>query len=348
MDWFFLSLVAVLMFYGLFVLRSAVLGEAEGLFVRQVFWNVMGFSLMVSMLFVREDTVKRFSKLLYVLALAFLVAVLFVGTEAGGSRRWIRTPVGGFQPSDLAKLALIVLLPEVLTEGRFWLSLTLATVPAALVFVEPDLGTSVALIVVWFFAVLASRVRKKPLWILLLLCVAFFPIFFFFGLKDYQRVRILAFLEPEKYGKTYSYNVIQSMSAIGSGGLFGKGYMRGTANLMGLVPIAHTDFIVSVIGEEFGFLGILFTVSLYSLLLFRIARWLPHVKSEYWEILMVSASSLLWFHVLENVSMCLGLLPVTGIPLPFVSYGGSSTLTFSTIMGLVLKGIAIARIERKE
>ncbi|MCD6552314.1 FtsW/RodA/SpoVE family cell cycle protein, partial [Thermotoga sp.] len=243
------------MVFGLISLRSATYGERESLFSKQVIWDVMGFSLMISILFVKDSTIRRLSVVLYTVSVVLLLALLLKGTPIGGSKRWFKVAWISFQPSDLAKLSLIVLLPYLLERRWFWRSLFLTLVPAALVFLEPDLGTALSLGLIWFFAVLSSRVDKRPLLVLLLIVVILLPVFFFFGLKDYQRARILSFLNPEEYGKSYSYNVIQSIHAIGAGGFFGTGYMKGRANLMGYVPVSHTDFIVSVIGEEFGFLG---------------------------------------------------------------------------------------------
>jgi len=346
-DWLIVVVVGALMVFGLFTLRSATYGENETLFSKQVIWDVLGFSLMISILFVKDSTIRRFSVVLYVISVVLLIALLLKGTPIGGSRRWFKIAGISFQPSDLAKLSLIVLLPYLLERRWFWKSLFLTLVPGILVFLEPDLGTAFSMGLIWLFAVLSSKVDKKPLLVLLVVALILLPVFFFFGLKDYQRARILSFLNPEEYGKSYSYNVLQSIHAIGAGGFFGTGYMKGKANLMGYVPVSYTDFIVSVIGEEFGFLGIVSLLSLFGLFFFEVSRWILNVKDEYWEILMVSSCGLLWFHVFENVSMNLGLLPVTGVPLPFISYGGTSTLVFSLIAGLILKGIAIARVEKK-
>ncbi|WP_227738445.1 FtsW/RodA/SpoVE family cell cycle protein [Thermotoga maritima] len=340
-------LVSILMLFGLATLRSATYGENEQLFTRQIVWDIAGFSLMFLVLFIKDRTIRNFSIILYVFSVVLLAALLVKGTPIGGSKRWFRVMGFSFQPSDFAKLSLIVLLPYLLEKRWFWRSFFLTVVPAVLIFLEPDLGTTLSVGLIWLFAVLASNVNKKPLVILLILVLVFLPVFFFFGLKDYQRARILSFLNPEEYGESYSYNVLQSIHAIGAGGLFGAGYMKGKANLMGYVPVSYTDFIVSVIGEEFGFIGIVFLLSLFGLLFFEVSRWILNVKDEYWEILMVSACGLIWFHVFENVSMNLGLLPVTGVPLPFISYGGTSTLVFSILVGLILKGIALARVEKK-
>ncbi|PLV58399.1 rod shape-determining protein RodA [Thermotoga sp. KOL6] len=335
------------MIFGLIVLRSATYGENESLFTKQLIWDAIGFSLMISVLFVRDVTIRRFSFVLYMVSIILLVLILFKGIPIGGSKRWFRFAGISLQPSDLAKLSLIVLLPYILEKRWFWRSLLFALIPAILVFLEPDLGTTFSIGLIWLLAVLASKIDKKPLFVLLVIVLILMPVFFFFGLKDYQRARILSFLNPEEYGRSYSYNVLQSIHAIGAGGFFGTGYMKGKANLMGYVPVSHTDFIVSVIGEEFGFIGIVFLLSLFGFFFFEVSRWILNVKDEYWEILMVSSCGLVWFHVFENVSMNIGLLPVTGVPLPFISYGGTSTLVFSLIVGLILKGIAIARLEKR-
>lgn len=350
-DVFLIVVVIILMVFGLFILKSAVQPRnMTYLLKRQILWDIIGFSVMIGVLFIREEYIKSWSLPFYILSVILLILVLFFGPTIGGARRWFKLPFGNFQPSDFAKIAVVLMLSKVLTKGTgfstFLNSLVVVGVPTFLILLEPDLGTSLLFGIMWLTMCFSSKIKKRYVIYALIFIFIIAPFFYFFGLEDYQRERILAFLNPEAYRTDASYNVLQSIHAIGSGGIFGKGYMRGPANLKKYVPVAHTDFVVSVLGEELGFVGMSLLITLYFLLFYRIYRNISYVKSIFWELVLVGVSTILWFHVFENVGMCMGLMPVTGIPLPFVSYGGTSTITFSFLLGLVLKGIALSKVEK--
>jgi len=350
-DFLFIIVVGILMVFGIFILKSAVQPRNMlYLLKRQIVWDIMGFSIMISVLLIKEEYIKSWIVPFYVLSIVLLVLVLFFGPTLGGAKRWFKLPFGSFQPSDIAKIAVVLMLSKVLMKGSGFLtfvkSLIVVGIPLLLILLEPDLGTALLFGIIWLTICLSSKIKKRYIVYTLVFISIVAPFFYFFGLEDYQRERILAYLNPKAYSTDASYNVLQSMHAIGSGGVFGKGYMRGPANLNRYVPVAHTDFILSVLGEELGFVGISSLIALYSLLFYRIYRGINYAKNEFWELVLVGVSSILWFHVFENMGMCMGLLPVTGIPLPFISYGGTSTVTFSILLGLSLKGIALSKVER--
>ncbi len=350
-DVFFIVVVAILMVFGIFILKSAVQPRNMiHLLKRQILWDILGFSVMMSILLIKEEYIKSWIVPFYIFSIGLLILVLFFGPTVGGAKRWFKLPFGSFQPSDLAKIAVVLALSRVLAKGTGFLtfinSLIVAGIPLFLILLEPDLGTSLLFGIIWLTMCFSSKIKKRYVIYTLVFIFVIAPFFYFFGLEDYQRERILAYLNPKAYSTDASYNVLQSIHAIGSGGIFGKGYMRGPANLKKYVPVAHTDFVVSVLGEELGFVGISSLIALYSLLFYRIYRSISYVKSEFWELVLVGVSTVLWFHVFENVGMCMGLMPVTGIPLPFISYGGTSTVTFSILLGLSLKGIALSKVER--
>ncbi len=345
-------LIVSLMIYGIVAISSAVLGDPgkEGYPLRQVLWDVIAVFFMFAVVNFKKRLLRDIAIGIYLVSLVLLAVVLLEGETIGGSKRWLDLKFASFQPSELAKLSLIVILPVLLEKPslkRFILSVILSAVPVALIIAEPDLGTSALLVFVWLSVVFSSRLSLRYFLVVILIVFLAVPIFYFFGLKDYQRKRIEAFLNPQKYAKSAAYNVLQSIHAIGSGGFLGKGYMKGTANFLGFVPVDYSDFIVAVIGEEFGFLGIFILIILYSSVLLRMGYILSVVDDDYWRMVVVGVASVFFFHVAENLLMCSGLAPVTGIPLPFVSYGGSSALVFGIMIGLVMKAYAISQIGRE-
>ncbi len=345
-------ITCIFMFYGYMVLKSAVFKNPgyEMYPFRQLIWDLLAIIFMFSMIFVKKRFIREFAVVVYVVSVFLLVVVLFRAPEIGGSRRWISFGVVNFQPSELAKFSIVILLPAILekpTLKRFVMSILFVALPMALILVEPDLGTTVLIGLVWLSIVLASKVKLRYILVVLLVILVALPVFYFYGLKDYQRRRIEAFFNPEKFSKTAAYNTLQSKNAIGSGGFFGKGYMKGPANIFNFVPVDYSDFIAAVIGEELGFAGISLLVMLYFLLMLRFFQVYQKVGEEYWRLVIVGVSAVFFFHVVENLLMCVGATPVTGIPLPFISYGGSSTFIFGGMLGLVMKAYAISKTGRK-
>ncbi len=346
------ALIVVIMIYGIFAITSAVAGDTyhRGYPFRQLIWDLLAMFFMYLTVKLSRNILRDIALVLYLLSILLLVFVLFKGPSVGGSRRWIDLGAVSFQPSELAKLSLIVLLPILLSNPKLkniLLSIILTIVPMVLVVREPDLGTTVLLGFIWFSIFVASKVPLKWIIVLIIVIALVIPVFYMFGLKSYQRKRIEAFLNPEEYSMSAAYNVIQSIHAIGSGGLFGKGYMKGTANLLDFVPVEYSDFIVAVIGEELGFLGVLGLIVLYSSLIFRFRSIYTYIVDEYWKLVIIGVGATFFFHVAENLLMCVGWAPVTGIPLPFVSYGGSSALIFGIMIGLVMKAYAVSQIGRE-
>ena len=346
------ALIVAIMVYGILAITSAVAGDTfhRGYPSRQLVWDFLALSFMFLTVKLSRNILRDIALVLYLISIVLLVFVLFKGPSVGGSRRWIDLGPLSFQPSELAKLALVVLLPILLSKPNLkntLLSIVLTVIPMALVVKEPDLGTTVLLGFIWFSIFVASRVPLRWVVVLIVVVALVIPLFYMFGLKSYQKKRIEAFLNPEEYSRSAAYNVLQSIHAIGSGGLFGKGYMKGTANLMDFVPVEYSDFIIAVIGEELGFLGVLGLIVLYSSLIFRFRSIYSQVVDEYWKLVIIGVGATFFFHVAENLLMCVGWAPVTGIPLPFVSYGGSSALVFGIMIGLVVKAYAVSQIGRE-
>ncbi|MCD6450041.1 MAG: FtsW/RodA/SpoVE family cell cycle protein [Thermotogaceae bacterium] len=345
-------LVLILIIFGIFVLKSAVTRTEgyENYPIKQVLWDALALFFLISVIFLKKNLIRDFAIVLYIISIILLIYVLIKAPTVGGSRRWITFRYFNFQPSELSKLSLIILLPlffEKPSLKNFILSLLITALPVSLIFLEPDLGTSVLVCFIWLSIAIASKVKFRYILAIILIFLIALPIFYMFGLKDYQKDRIKAFFNPQAHQRDAAYNVIRSKSAIASGGLLGRGYMKGPANLFGFVPVDYSDFVVAVIGEELGFLGIAFLISLYTAIMVRMYKMYEKVEDEYWKLIIIGVSSTLFFHVFENMLMCIGAMPVTGIPLPFISYGGSSTVIFGIMLGLVMKAYSITKIGRK-
>jgi rod shape determining protein RodA len=282
---------------------------------------------------------RDFAVVLILLSTAGLVLVLFL-SPIEGSRRWIDLGIASLQPSEIAKFSLILFLGYLYSlETKRYLSFLFGTLVTlmimGLIYLEPDLGTTIIIVVIWYFMTLISKKFDRLMIVMTALIVVAVPVVLMFGLESYQRDRILSFLDPEKYASGAAYNTIQAIRAIGSGGWTGRGFVQGTMNRLGYVPADHTDFIFSVIGEEWGFVGAVAVILLYSLLLWRIWIITRRTGDFFGRLVMSGFFAVFAFHVVENIGMNLGLLPVTGIPLPLISYGGSSSMIFALQLGIV-------------
>jgi rod shape determining protein RodA len=290
--------------------------------------------------------VKVYAGIVYVASLALLVLVRTpIGTTVRGSQRWFQ--LFGFQlaPSEIAKLALVAMLAAFLSELRssdlslqdLYRATAIAAIPGLLVFLQPDLGTSIVIVAILVGILVVAGARPRHLGVMALTAVVLIFGALQLGLvKDYQIARLTAFFDPQNDPQRSDYNRTQAEIAIGSGGLFGRGYLKGTQTNLDFVPEQHTDFIFTVVGEEFGFAGAMFVLLLFALLIWRAVRIALLAKDPFGTYLAAGIASMFVIQVFVNVGMTLGIMPITGIPLPFVSYGGSSFLTNCAAVGLLL------------
>jgi rod shape determining protein RodA len=314
----------------------------QTLAMRQVLW--MGIGVLLVFLVLRMDYFRwrDFVWPLYFLSLFFLVVVLFMPPRLG-AHRWI--PLGGFnfQPSELAKLSVILALshffsnhrPQSIDKTRLWVPFAVVGAPFLLILKEPDLGTGLVLVPVLFAMLYLWGFRLKYIFWMIFLAAAASPFLFHF-LKDYQKARLLVFINPNMDPLGAGYNIIQSKIAIGSGGLLGKGFMGGTQNQLNFIPERHTDFIFSVIAEEGGFVAGMVVFALFLLIVqkgYSIANQTP---DRFGSQLACGISTLLGVQVLINLGMTMGLLPVVGMPLPLVSYGGTSVVVTMLSIAILL------------
>lgn len=349
LDWKLWIVMLSISVFAVVAIRSASLTAIPGdplYYVRsQIRWVIIGnVAIAISLLFDYRLLLKL-TKPIYLVNLALLAAVLVVGHTGGGAQRWINLAGFRLQPSEFAKVFVIITFAHFLEtqEGRkdlksFILSGAVVAVPMLLVLIQPDLGTSLVFLAVFFGVMYIAGAKPNYLLSLVGLGMLALPVLWKYGLHDYQKNRLLVFLNPESpvYRATGGYQVVQSMIAIGSGKLLGQGWMQGTQNIRNFLPEQHTDFIFSVIGEEFGFIGAIVLISAFLFLLHRILKIALDAKDLFGRCVATGVLVLTLFQFFVNIGMTAGIMPVTGLPLPFVTAGGSSYLAFSMAMALVL------------
>jgi rod shape determining protein RodA len=340
-DFVLLAATVLLIAFGIAMIYSATpdTSDLKDLPRRQTIWALAGLALMPLVAAFDYRFLENLQKPLYVLIIASLLLVLVVGQVIHGAQRWISG--SSLQPSELAKVLIIVTLAQLLAQhekeiGQFryiLVSIIHVAVPMGLIYLQPHLGTVVVLAVIWLIMVLMAGMRLLHLGILGFVGVLTTPIIWF-RLEDYMQDRFLLFLNPAR-DPAARYNIDQALISIGSGGLLGKGYASGSQSQLHFLRVRHTDFIFSVIGEEMGFVGALVLFALIGIVLWRILRAASLARDSFGRLIACGIAALIFFQSLVNVGMNLGLLPVIGIPLPFISAGGSSLITLLIAEGLV-------------
>jgi rod shape determining protein RodA len=345
-DWGLLALTLFIGGCGLVALYSAVGAHVPNpqrlLFVKQLIAFGVGLGAMVFCFLFNYKLLERWATPIFVGANLLLLAVLVVGKTAGGSQRWIDLGPVSFQPSELMKIVLVIVLarhfarvvqPTGLTLRELVHPILWTAVPFALIVVQPDLGTAGLIALVAVSVTVFVKIERKSLLAIVASCMAVGPLVWF-ALKDYQKQRILTFLDPNRDPLGSGYHIIQSKIAIGSGMLTGKGFQEGTQNALSFLPEQHTDFIFSVLAEEWGFLGGSVLLLGFLLFVFYGLTISQRCRDPFGTILAVGVTAVVFWQVVINVGMVMGLLPIVGVTLPFVSYGGSSVVT--TLMGVGL------------
>jgi len=343
-DWWLLAIVAAICALGVVEIYSATHGSILiGMHTKQIRWLVIGFALMFVLSRIDYHLIMDQAPILYIVGIAALAAVLLVGHTRFGAKRWI--PVMGefLQVSELVKLIIIIVLARFFAEVRTdELSLQdlikaglLVGIPLVLILKQPDLGTALVLMPMLIVGAFLAGLQWKHAAVIILIGVLMLPVGWHF-LKPYQKERVTSFLHPEEDAKGSGYQVLQSKIAVGSGGFWGKGFGNGSQNQLGYIPVRYSDFIMSAWAEEQGFKGVLLALGLYMALLLRLVQNAQRAKDRAGMFLVMGVTAALGFHVLVNVAMVIGAMPVTGIPLPLMSYGGSATLFVFLAIGLVM------------
>jgi rod shape determining protein RodA len=344
---FALAVVGLFMVYSATHQSLSAVGLDPGTFLKkQVTFVALGSVMVLLAASFDYRFLKVYAGLIYAASLVLLVLVRTpLGTSVKGSQRWFQLFGFQFAPSEIAKLALIIMLATFLSELRsgdltlqeVYRATAIAAVPGVLVFLQPDLGTSIVLVTILVGVLVVAGARARYLGILALTAVVLIFGAFQMGLvRDYQVNRLTSFLDPQNDPLRSGYNRKQAEIAIGSGGLFGVGYLQGTQTNLDFVPEQHTDFIFTVVGEEFGFAGAFTLLVLFGVLIWRAFRIALLSKDPFGTYVAAGIGSYLAIQVFVNIGMTLGIMPITGIPLPFVSYGGSALLTNSAAVGLLL------------
>jgi rod shape determining protein RodA len=337
-----LLLLLIISAYGLLILYSAVGQQVEPV-ISQGVKILVGLVSMVVIAQISPIVYMRLAPWIFLIGLIALVFVYFFGVEVKGSRRWLRIPgIVTFQPSEIMKLMLPLILAWYFQDRHlppkarhvFW-SLMLIVIPVMLIAFQPDLGTSLIIAASGLFVLFLAGVSWRLVFSAIGLGVLTAPALWFV-LRDYQQQRILTLLDPERDPLGAGWNIIQSKTAIGSGGLFGKGLFEGTQSNLDFLPESQTDFIVAVLGEEFGFAGIVTLLILYLLLIGRGVMLSVQAQDTFGRLLSGSITFTFFVYVFVNMGMVSGILPVVGVPLPFVSYGGTSILTLFLGFGVLM------------
>ncbi|MDD4871285.1 MAG: rod shape-determining protein RodA [Kiritimatiellae bacterium] len=370
MNWLVTIAIVILMVIGVFFIYSACYSSEEPairlLYMKQVTWIIVGFICYTVFAVYDYRKMGRLSWWVYGGVLFLLILVLFTGTKVYGARRWLDFFGIRFQPSELAKLVTLIVLARIMSRPglRLWefknivFILTVVAVPVLLVIAEPDLGTAMIFVPVAFIMMFVAGVPLRILMSfvgfgLVMLTIILFAMFLpaklgfseenqekimhFTGLKAHQRDRIMTFFQPDKDPLGAGWNKTQSEMAVGSGGVLGKGFKQGTQNILGFLPksVAHTDFIYSVIAEEMGFLGSVSILFLFGIIIVAGMQIAVIARDRMGRLLAVAMISMIFCHVFINIAMTVGLMPITGVPLPLLSYGGTFMVVTMSAMGIV-------------
>lgn len=347
-DWGLLGLAILIGCLGLLVLYSAVTAETpepqKVIFFKQLVWFASALVALVISFTFNYKMLDRYGHLIYLGCILLLIWVLLFGKYVGGSRRWVFLGPVSIQPSELVKIAVIIMLARYFSKDANTRGFTLrelirpfilALIPFLLIVKQPDLGTAGLIFLIAGSITIFVKIERRSFIYLVVSCAAVVPLVWFF-LKEYQKRRILVFLDPDRDPLGAGYHIIQSKIAIGSGMLSGKGFLKGTQNALSFLPEEHTDFIFSVLAEEWGFIGSVIVILLFLMLILWGLNVAQGCREPFGTILAVGITSMFFWQVIINISMTMGLMPVVGVPLPFISYGGSSVLTTAIGIGLLM------------
>jgi rod shape determining protein RodA len=348
-DWGLLAVVLMLGGIGLATVYSAVTADPPPvphklLFFKQLIWFGLGLVVMTAAFSFNYRLLERWAHPVYIACVLMLLGVVVFGKLAGGSRRWLALGPIHLQPSELIKIAVVLVLAKYYAKnaatGGFTLRdllrpILLTGLPFGLIVIQPDLGTAGLVALIAVTITLFVKVELRALILLLTPAAAAVPVVWSL-LKDYQKKRIMTFLNPDEDPLGAGYHIIQSKIAIGSGMITGKGYLQGTQNALSFLPEEHTDFIFSVLAEEWGAVGSISLILLFLVLILWGLNIAYRCREPFGVLLAVGITSLLAWQVIINIGMTMGVMPVVGVPLPLISYGGSSTLTVAICIGLLM------------
>jgi len=347
-DWVLMGAATAIFIAGLLLLFSATYSKNIDFIIRQVAWFLIGALFFIGIININYRKIISLGYVFYFLALILLLVVFFFGSKKMGAQRWLELGYFNLQPSEFAKLFITIALIEYLTENKvekgaisIITAFFIMIVPFTLILCQPDLGTALMLLPVFFTLLYIWGAKLKHLLFIIGSALAISPLGWFL-LKDYQKDRLMVFMNPNIDPLGAGYTIIQSRIAIGSGGISGKGWISGTQNQLNFLTERHTDFIFSVAGEEWGFIGGIVLLTLYYILIRRAFEIAKKTDDPCGVLAACGMAVIIGIQVIVNISMTMGFMPVVGLPLPLVSYGGSSLLVTMIALG-ILESIAIHR-----
>lgn len=343
-DYVLLLSAFLLLAIGITAVYSATYTRTTSFYQKQILWAIIGTGMFFTFSNIDYRIYSRYSKLIYIFNVVFLISVFIFGSKVLGAQRWIKLGPISIQPSELAKLFVVLTFSDLLIRNykdtfRGFKDLILSGIHIVPIFLlvaaQPDLGTGVVILFVYMVLIFLNGIDYKTYFTLCGVGAALMPVAYFFALKPYQRQRVFTFLHPEDDLLGSGWNIIQSKIAVGSGQLFGKGFLNGTQDKLRFLPESQTDFIFAVISEEFGFVGSVTIIGLYFLLIFTILKIAQKTEDRYGQLVCYGIAAIIFFHTLVNIGMEIGVMPVKGLPLLLLSYGGSSLMFVSTMLGIV-------------
>lgn len=344
-DWTLIVLIAPIFFSGLITMKTFNPGDSDYFFQRQIIWGVLGIFIFIAFSMIEWNYFKRsgFLFIFYIIGILFLLGLLLYGKTTRGAISWFKLPFFSIEPSEPIKLLVILTLAkyfslrhiEIAHIKHILISGLYAAIPVFLIFLQPDIGTASIIFFIWLGIIINSGVSKKHILLVMILIAAIFILSWFFVLEPYQKLRISIFLNPLSDPRGAGYNALQSTIAIGSGGFFGKGIGFGTQSRLNFLPEQETDFIFASFAEEWGFLGVIFIFIFFSVFIWRILNISFLSKNNFQYLFGVGLSMYFMSHFLINVSMNVGIFPITGTPFPFMSYGGSNLITSLAGLGIL-------------
>lgn len=343
-DFILLTSAFLLLAIGIFAVYSATYTRTASFYQKQLVFSVLGIGIFFTFSNIDYRVYSKYSKLIYIFNVIFLLSVFALGSVRYGAQRWIVIGPINIQPSELAKLFVVLTFSDLLIRkyqdsfrGLKDLFMTaLHIIPIfLLVASQPDLGTGVVILFSYIVLIFMNGIDYKTFFGTGAVGMAFLPVIYFFGLRPYQRQRVVTFLNPEADLLGSGWNIIQSKIAVGSGQLFGKGYLAGTQHTLRFLPESQTDFIFAVISEEFGFTGSALVILLYLTLVFTIIKIGQKAENRYGQLICYGIAAIIFFHTLVNIGMVIGVMPAKGLPLLLLSYGGSSLMFICMMLGIV-------------
>jgi rod shape determining protein RodA len=358
-DWITISVVILISVIGILTIYSATRPISDeghsGFYLKQIAWLILGLVALLFIISFDYIWLSRFSLTFYIIGIILLLAVFISGKIGMGAQRWLSLGFISFQPSEFFKLIYIIMLAQYLSAVKSQIDaisllrafFLITFLPFILLVKQPDLGTALIVLTIFASLILAKGLYKKVAILFVIIALISLPFLgniFWGGLKDYQKSRIAAFIEPEMDPTGIGYHLNQSKITVGSGKFFGKGYLQGTQGPFRFLPEKHTDFIFAVFAEEWGFFGSSFLLILYLILILRGLDTAKKARDDFGRLLALGITFMFLIYSFINIGMTLGLMPVVGIPLPFISYGGTAILSNLIAIGILIN-IRIRRLE---